>query len=260
MVRRGPAPAFAQVLALALALVLALALATVPAQAPAELSWQEKTPGQQMLKTYVEQVNVFLAEQGEAEINRIFELYESLAELGITQSPQAETPEGVEITVSLTFDSINTLVLRVRDAERFPRIAAAFLRALSPESMTLQQALKEPAARTEKAVKNPGNSFEDLVEGLSGETPRVYYAYYPNQYADGDNWLQMTVVFPLPGTWDGIKISTGETATRGPDSLSGADPEYEGYYSQDDYTHLETFATPTPEPDSPAGEAGPHWE
>ena len=33
-----------------------------------------------------------------------------------------------------------------------------------------------------------------------------------------------------------------------------ADPDYEGYYSSDDYNHFEVFATATPEPDSAAAE------
>ena len=32
------------------------------------------------------------------------------------------------------------------------------------------------------------------------------------------------------------------------------DPEYEGYFSTDDYTHLEVFTTATPEPGSAAAE------
>ena len=33
-----------------------------------------------------------------------------------------------------------------------------------------------------------------------------------------------------------------------------ADPDYDGYFSTDDYTHLEVFTTATPEPDSAAAE------
>ena len=64
----------------------------------------------------------------------------------------------------------------------------------------------------------------------------------------------MTVIFPLEGTWDGSGVLTAVTATRGPDTWSGNDPGYEGYESQDDYTHLEVFATATPEPESAAAE------
>ena len=46
----------------------------------------------------------------------------------------------------------------------------------------------------------------------------------------------------------------GETPTKGPDTYSGNDAEYDGYFSKDDYQHYEVFVTATPEPDSPAGE------
>ena len=36
-----------------------------------------------------------------------------------------------------------------------------------------------------------------------------------------------------------------------------SDPDFEGYFSKDSYTHLETFATATPEPDSAAAEYDP---
>ena len=87
--------------------------------------------------------------------------------------------------------------------------------------------------------------------------PYVYYAYYPNQYSDGVDWIQMTIIFPLSGYWDGIGIGKGETATKGPDTYSGADQGYEGYFSRDDYSHYEYFTTPTPEPDSAAGDGFP---
>ncbi len=239
-------------------LCLLLLLLLVSSFALGDLQWKENTPAQQMLKNYITLVNDFLTEQGEQEINSLFELYERLAVLGITRFPDAETPEEVEITATLTYDSINLLTLRVSDGSRFPGIAAAFLRALMPERITLQQAMEDPADRARKAAKNPTTSFEDVVEELNGVSPRVYYAYYPNQYADGVSWLQMTIVFPLAGAWDGNGILNGATATRGPDTYSGNDREYEGYYSEDDYTHLEIFTTATPEPDSAAGDGG--WE
>lgn len=225
----------------------------------AEMPWKENTPGQKILRAYITDVNTFLAEQGENEVNSVFEMYDRFAELGITAENTAEIPEGVEITVSLHHDTINTLTLRVNDVTRFPRIAAAFLRAVNPEEMTLQEALEKPSERAGKAAANPANSFEDEIEDLNGTVPRVYYAYYPDQYHDGVNWIQMTIVFPLAEYWGGEgKIQSGETPTKGPDTYSGNDAEYEGYFSSDDYRHLEVFTTPTPEPDSPAGELDPY--
>ena len=219
-----------------------------------ELPWNIRTEGQAMLKAYIDQVNLALAEQGEAQVNSLFEQYEKLAVLGITERDDSPEPEGVEITVSLLPKTINQLQLRVNNTGRFPSIAAAFLRALNPEATTLKAAMEIPKAKADKAAKNPQTSFEDEVEELNGTQPRVYYAYYPNQYQDGVSWLQMTIIFPLEGTWDGISVSTAATVTKAPDTYSGNDANYDGYFSQDDYTHLEYFSTPTPEPDSAAAE------
>ena len=53
----------------------------------------------------------------------------------------------------------------------------------------------------------------------------------------------------------------GQVEVDGSISAVGATPppatsteEYEGYFSQDNYTHLEVFTSPTPEPDSAAME------
>ena len=241
-----------------LAVLLILMLA-VPTAGLASLRWKENTPAQKILRTYIENVNIYLAEQGEQEVNSIFELYDKFAELGITAEEGAEIPEGVEITVYLYHDTINSLTLRVNDVYRFPPIAAAFLRAINPKGMTTQEALAKPSEKAGAAAANPLNSFEDPVEELNGTSPRAYYAYYPDQYHDGVNWIQLTIVFPLAEYWNGEEqVQSGETPTKGPDTYSGNDAEYEGYYSTDDYKHLEVFVTPTPEPDSPAGELDPY--
>ena len=237
----------------ALACLILLLLAAL-SPAAAEVEWKENTPAQRLLKNYIAEVNACLKEKGEREINRLFEIYERFAELGITESDSAETPEGVEITVNLLYDSINNLELRVNDPERFAVIAAAFLRALDPENITFEQAYTAPAKRAQKAISSPQDSFEDEVEELNGASPRAYYAYYPNRYHDGVSWMTMTIIFPLKGEWEGGKVLEGETPTRGPDNYSDHDEEYEGYYSSDDYYHLEYFTTPTPEPDSAAAE------
>jgi hypothetical protein len=235
-------------------LALLAAALLLPGMGSASIAWRDKTPGQKFLKEYITYVNSFLVEQGEQEINTCFEMYDQLAVLGITAAPNAEAPEGVEITVKLTYDSINSVELRVNEVERFAGIAAAFIRALYPESMTAEQAIATPAARTKLALSNPENSFVDEVEELNGTTPRTYYAYLPDQYHDGVNWIQLTIIFPLAGFWEGSGIIDGATPTKAPDNTSDHDPEYEGYYSKDDYQHFEYFVTPTPEPDSPAGE------
>ena len=173
---------------------------------------------------------------------------------GITSEPEAEVPENVEITAKLFPETVNSLQVRVSDVSRFPRIAASFIQALSPETITREEALKAPTNRMQRAASAPETSFEDQVEDLNGTVPYIYYAYYPNQYHDGVSWLQMTIVFPLEGYWDGRGTVTGSEVTRGPDNYSDHSEDYEGYDSDDDYTHYEIFSTPTPEPDSAAAE------
>ena len=90
---------------------------------------------------------------------------------------------------------------------------------------------------------------------MNGTIPRTYYAYFPNQYRDGNSWMQMTLIFPMAGTWDGDGLVLGtEGGAAFLEPEDEYDPDYEGYFSRDDYTHLETFTTPTPEPDSAAAE------
>ena len=236
---------------------LLLALILVAGSCFAELKLKKATPAQKALKAYMDLVNEYLAENGEFEVNRIFEQYNQITEMGITSTPDAETPEGVTVTVYLYYDTINYLLVRVNDAARFPRIAAAFRRALLPETMSREESLKTPAERAKKAQQNPYDSFEDEVEEekLNGESPREFYAYYPNQYHDNVNWMQLMIIFPLEGYWDQASgmISAGGGEKK-PYRDSDQDSQYEGYYSRDDYEHIETFATATPEPDSAAAE------
>ncbi len=236
------------------ALLAALILAA--GSAAGEIAWPEETGGQRMLKQYVMQADTFLTEQGEAGINSLFEAYPGFEVFGITDLPGAETPEKVEITAKLFHDTINSLEVRVSDLPRFPRIAASFIQALSPETITREQALAAPTERMRKAAAAPETSFEDQPENLNGESPYIYYAYHANQYHDGVNWIQMTIIFPMEGAWDGGSVTTGTQTTRAPDTWSGADPEYEGSHIDDDYSHYEFFMTPTPEPDSAAAEEG----
>ena len=236
---------------------LFLVLVLIAGSSCADLKLYESTPGQKMLKNYMANVNAFLSENGEEEINRIFDQQETVVELGITATNDAYEPEDVTVTVYLTYGSIYYLLLRVNDTARFPRIAAAFRRALNPDTITAEEALKIPTARASKAVRNPTDSFEDKVEEeiLQGTAPREFYAYYPNQYSNNINWIQLMIIFPMEGYTDEERgIISGETGTKPPPSDEDQDEGYEGYNPQDDYTHLELFSTPTPEPDSAAAE------
>ena len=191
----------------ALLLVLLLAVGS----SLADLRLFEKTPAQKMLKTYIGNVNTFLAENGESELNRIFDQQNTELEIGITYSDEDFEPD-VVADIYLRYDSLYYLVLRVNSTERFPAIAGAFLRALNPEGMTQGESLKTPSERAAKAAANPENSFVDHEfdiyaekeqEILNGEKPQSYYAYYPNQYHNQENWLQLMIIFPMKGYWNG---------------------------------------------------------
>lgn len=178
----------------AVCMICILTLLTITAVS--EIMW----PGdQQALAGYTERVNNTLLSCGEHPINSLISSYPSIAVLAITDQDNAEIPEGVEIDVSLSGGSITQLVLRVSDPRRFASIAAACVQAVSPDVITFTNARKDADVYAAKAQKDPQKSFEDLVDTTPGLNPRVYYAYYPNQYHDGVSWLQMTLIFPLAG-------------------------------------------------------------
>ena len=229
------------------------ALILIPVIALAGMQWRDDTPALKILKNYTENINKLLTEAGEQPINSLFSCFPAETVMGITAEDNAEIPEGVEITVELYYETLNTLQLRVNDPDRFPAIAAAILRALYGESMTQEDAVSIPAERAKKAKQAPDSSFEEPVDDMNGSMPRVYYAYKPNEYHDGVNWLQMTLIFPLAGEWDGAGLILG-TEEDGEYVPEDADPDYEGFMRTDDYTHLEVFSTATPEPDSAAAE------
>ncbi len=243
----------------ALLLVLLLAVGS----SLADLRLFEKTPAQKMLKTYIGNVNTFLVENGESELNRIFDQQNTELEIGITYSDEDFEPD-VVADIYLRYDSLYYLVLRVNSTKRFPAIAGAFLRALNPEGMTQGESLKAPSERAAKAAANPENSFVDHEfdiyaekeqEILNGEKPQSYYAYYPNQYHNQENWLQLMIIFPMKGYWNGgTGIVSDEAKEKIQDPDEGQDMEYEGYYASDDFEHLRVFTTATPEPDSAAAE------
>lgn len=234
----------------AAALVLMLA-----AGAGGEMAWEAATPAQQMLKEYMARVNQYLTAGGELPVNRLFEMYPGIAVMGITADREAEVPEGVEITVTMLPDRMDQLQLRVsNDPDRFSRIAACLIRAVYGENISEESALAKPAERAGRVKQEPMNSFEEEIDSLSGTVPRFYYAYYPNQYHDGQNWMQMTVIFPQDAAWSGNEMITGTTEGKGVDLSRDVSEDYEGYFSTDDYTHYEIFLTPTPEPDSAAAE------
>lgn len=231
------------------ALVLALMLPLCASAAPA---WPDQTAGQVRLREYINRVNMNLQSLGQAPVDALYECYPSFASLGVSNPADASIPGSVEMTFALYDSCLNTLQLRVSDASLFSAVAGSCIQAASPTSTTLESAMTDPARYAQRVMKEPGNSFEDAVDPLNGPAPRMYYAYYPDQYSDGVSWLQMTLIFPRGGV---TEASASATETP-PPSLSGYydDNSETGFerYDYDGLTHFEIFTTATPEPDSAA--------
>ena len=236
---------------------LLLCILLLAALALADMTWPAAlTSGQAALRHYVDQVNLLLTQANAGVIDMQYELYSTFASLGMNGE---ETPESAEIYFLLGDQGMHSLTLRMNDPDRFAQTAAACLASASP-AITLEDAMKLTApyadvlrkdlqARQSAPNDAMTHSFEEDVNDLQGSQPRAYFAYYPNQYGDGVHWLQMTLIFARPGSTDAGVAIGGVT----PPPSTG-DVEYEGFFSQDNYMHLEIFVTPTPEPDSAAME------
>ena len=217
----------------------------------AEIVWPASlTSGQARLRSYVDDVNLTLTQLGGGTIDMQYELYSTFASMGMDG---AEAPETVEMYFLLGEAGLHSLTLRLCNADQFELVAAACL-ASSSAAISVDSAREltaKYAAVMRKDQANPDamtHSFEEEVIDLQGSQPRAYFAYYPNQYGDGKSWLQMTLIFARPGSEEaGLSLADATPAPH-------ADEEYEGYFSQDNYSHFEVFATPTPEPDSAAME------
>jgi len=230
---------------------LLLCLMLMMPSALAEIEWPATlTTGQARLRNYVDTVNLNLSQLGGSVIDMKYELYATFASLGMDG---ADTPDTVEMYFLLGEAGLHSLTLRICDADKFETVAAACLSA-SSSSISVDSARELTGKYAAIMRKDQANadamthSFEEDVVDLQGSQPRAYFAYYPNQYGDGKSWLQMTLIFARPGSNEaGLALAD---ATPAPNT----DEEYEGYFSQDNYTHLEVFASPTPEPDSAAME------
>ena len=230
------------------ALLLCLLMMT---SACAEIEWPTvMTSGQAALRNYVDTVNLTLAQQGAGVIDMQYELYTAFASLGMDG---ADAPETVEVYFQLGDGGLHSLTLRLCDADRFEKVASAFLAAAS-SAISLESARSLVAGyadvmRKDKATGDMTHSFEEPVNELQSDQPRAYFAYYPNQFGDGNSWLQMTLIFARPGSAVNDLAVAGLTPPPPTE-----DVEYEGFFAQDNFNHLEIFTTPTPEPDSAAME------
>ena len=231
-----------------ISLLLCLLMLT---SACAEIQWPAAmTSGQAALRNYVDTVNLTLAQQGAGVIDMRYELYTAFASLGMDG---ADAPETVEMYFQLGDGGLHSLTLRLCDADRFEKVASACLAAAS-SAISLESARSLVAGyanvmRKDKASDDMTHSFEEPVNELQSDQPRAYFAYYPNQFGDDNSWLQMTLIFARPGSAVNDLAVAGLTPPPPTE-----DVEYEGFFAQDNFNHLEIFTTPTPEPDSAAME------
>lgn len=231
-----------------ISLLLCLLMLT---SACAEIQWPAAmTSGQAALRNYVDTVNLTLAQQGAGVIDMQYELYTAFASLGMDG---ADAPETVEMYFQLGDGGLHSLTLRLCDADRFEKVASACLAAAS-SAISLESARSLVAGyadvmRKDKATDDMTHSFEEPVNELQSDQPRAYFAYYPNQFGDGNSWLQMTLIFARPGSAVNDLAVAGLTPPPPTEAV-----EYEGFFAQDNFNHLEIFTTPTPEPDSAAME------
>ena len=213
--------------------------------AQADLTWPEKmTPGQQLLRTYIEQVNVNLLSLGAEPVNRLFECYSGFASLGVTTSPDSDVPENMELVVNMSDYGLQKLTLRVASLDQFANLAASCIQAASAGQIELKDAMNDPQAYAVRVAKEPANSFADDVLEQQGDAVRSYFSYAPNEFSDGRDWLTMTLIFPWSSDY-----SSGVVVTPTPAPQIDYGNEYEGSRFEDDYTHLEVFATESPSPD-----------
>lgn len=232
------------------ALLLCAVLLT--AVALAEIAWPAGlTPGQTQLKEYIGRVNVALAANGGGAIDVLHLLTPLRASLGmdgieLPDDPFAEVDLPAEITFVMGDEGLHSMTLRMQDPDRFALVAAACIHAASPDALPLSSAGAIASAYASKVRSAPWNGFEEPVNDIQSAQPRAYFAYYPDQYKDEHNWLQLTLVFARPGSAAAPVIVPGTTPA--PDAVDGV------WLSQDNYTHLEVFTSPTPEPDSAAME------
>ncbi len=184
-----------------LMLLLCALLLCVPA-AQASLEWPVlTTQGQQSVQTYVQRVNGNLAALGMPAINSLFEAYPTMMNFGITGQDNGDLPEGVELNFVLSGNVMTSLTVRTTNVELFAPLVASCIQAAEPTRL-LEDTMVIPAEKAALVKQAAGNSFEDVMgetDWLQGDRLRVYYAYRPDEYHDGNHWLQAVLIFPRTG-------------------------------------------------------------
>lgn len=206
------------------ALLCALLLCASAAQAA--LDWPVlTTQGQQTVQAYVQRVNDNLATLGMPMVNSLFEAYPAMMNFGITGQDNGEIPEGVELNFVLSGNVVTSLMVRTTSVELFAPLVGSCIQAAEPDRL-LEEALTVPAEKAALVQQAPGNSFEDAMgdtDWLQGDVLRVYYAYRPDEYHDGNNWLQAVLVFPRAGE-ETPAPTFAPAATPAPELQEGEEP------------------------------------
>ncbi len=243
-----------------------LAILMMLSAAHADIAWDTAPAAVQThLQPYIARVNEVLADSNAGAVDTAYELYPAFASLGVDgvalpDDPLASITLPVQLQFSLSDAGLYSLTLRVSDLGRFAPVAAACLHASSPTGIPLEYARSVASAYAKIALDDVGSSithaFEEQITDLQGNQPRAYFAYYPNQYGDGVTWMQLTLIFPLPGHEGGALVLNPDPASSGAYIDPEADPDFEGFLPapEGSFEHYETFASPTPEPDSAAME------
>ena len=237
--------------------------------AAAEIEWPASpTAGQTQLMDFVAAANAALAEENAGVIDMRYEMYSTFASLGMNgvempDDPFADFTMPAEMYFTMTGEGLHTMQLRMpvkvhyspdstgipapqlqrEEVEHFAAVAAACIHAASPTAMSMELAMEITELYANSICAAPANGFDEQASTLQSSQPRAYFAYFPNQFRDNEySWIQLTLVFARPGSAD-APIMLAVT-TPAPEAAEGV------YLAQDNYTHLELFATPTPEPDS----------
>ena len=233
-------------------LVAAVLLLCVFSSAQA-LTFPEEGAGVEALQRYIESVNLALDSLGAPEINSLFECYASFASLGVTAIAGADEAESNEIDITLGTLGPEWLEVSVTDTTVFASLCAALTAAAAGDGENVKSYLKDPEAYVRRVQQSPMNSFSDDIVLERGESVRTYFVYEPNAFGDGRSWLSMTLVFPREGALYSGVVQTPVPTQAVLSERDGSDDDGD-YSPYDDGTQLEIFLTPTPEPDSAAGE------
>lgn len=136
----------------------------------------------------------------------------------------AEFAQHAEITVNMNATGITSLVLRMDNLTNFALIGGALVQQTSPNSITLDEAVSAVQAYVRKVQESNGNgvvspsrnsrfSRRERRRACMGHTTRTSTTTMPN-------WMQLTIIFPQPGSVDGGLLLNNDAGRRQPLTLT----------------------------------------